>query len=476
MFIRSLKRDYVNWKLIGSFFVFFFCLKTPIAQARENLVWQPASPQSQSNTTSSSNESVKQMSSEKILTAEELQDTFRALQLIDRLGLSFSSANQVQPMKEQLQQLQKKQSAPYQLSSAQLQTLRRIFSSLQQPQLTAINELLLNQKSKRSPTLTPKAIARLRENLQIPESRPNNLQQQSSSVSSNNSRQTSQEQTGLSSSQKTEVSSGETTSEPRKPTTITQNDINHSSREQLIEKLLVPDPNLENITTVTEKGTPAIAINVPSGFGATSGQFFAGLGFQGSTTGGNGDSDAAFSFGLGVGQPEETVGLDLTYTSFSTIRSTPFDTGGVSAKLHRRLSPTSSVAVGVENFIRYGEFDADISYYGSLTNIFSLRENPTDPFSSLALTVGIGSGRFRQFEDILDDNETVNIFGSLGLKVTPQFSLVGAYTGNTTTLGASVAPFEDIPLVITPAVTDLTGEFSDNPRFVLTIGYGTNLF
>jgi hypothetical protein len=416
------------------------------------------------------------VSSERRLTAQELQDTFRALQLIERLGLSFSSANQVQPMKEQLKELPREQSAPYQLSSAQLQTLRSIFSSLRQPQLTAINELLVNQKSENSVNLTPKAITRLRENLQTPNSRPSNSQQQQSGVSFNRFRQTSREPIGLTSSQKTEVSSEQTAISQTNQTPITQNDLNNATRKQLIENLLVPNPDLDNITTVTEKGTPAIAINVPTGFGTSSGQFFAGLGFQASTTGGNGDSDATFSFGLGLGEPEESIGFDLTYTSFSTVRSTPFDTGGVSAKLHRRLSPTSSVAIGVENFIRYGNFDADISYYGSFTNIFSLRENPTDPFSSLAVTAGVGSGRFRTFEDILDDNDTVNVFGSLGLKVTPQFSLVGAYTGNTTTLGASVAPFEDIPLVITPAVTDLTGEFSDNPRFVLTIGYGTNLF
>ena len=191
------------------------------------------------------------------------------------------------------------------------------------------------------------------------------------------------------------------------------------------------------------------------------------------------NDDATFSIGLGLGNPEETVGLDLTYTSISTVRTAPFETGAFNIKVHRRLSATSSAAVGVENFIRYGDVTdeaLDVSYYGSYTNVFSLRDNPTDPFSSLAVTVGLGSGRFRQNDDIEEDNETINIFGSAGLKITRQFSVVGAYTGNTLTLGASVAPFREIPLVITPAFTDLTGEFSDDPTFILTIGYGTRLF
>lgn len=270
------------------------------------------------------------------------------------------------------------------------------------------------------------------------------------------------------SSSKNEVSEATPTAK------FAQNEVDPpTSREELIEQLSVPKPDLEEITVVTERGAPAIGISVPSGFGATSGQFFTGLTFQGTTRRAP-KADAGFSFGLGLGDPENSIGVDLVYTSFSTVRSTPFDTGSTSIKIHRRLGETSSAAIGVENFMRYGEFDADINYYGSLTNIFTLRENPTDLFGSLAVTLGLGSGRFRELPDIREDDETINIFGSAGLRVSEQFSLVGAYTGNTITLGASVAPFREIPLVITPSVTDLTGEF--DPRFILTIGYGTSLF
>ncbi|MFB6277852.1 MAG: hypothetical protein ABEI32_17085 [Halothece sp.] len=483
MSVYLLKKNHVNWQLIASFFVFFFSLKTPIAQARENLVWQPASSQNQTNTTSPSDQSVKQVSSETTLTAQELQDTFRALQLIERLGLSFSSANQVQPMKEQLKQLPRKQSAPYQLSSAQLQTLRSIFSNLRQPQLTAINELLVNQKSENSVSLTPKAIARLRENLQTPNSRPSNSQQQQSGGSLKPLQATSKQQARSPSSEPTSIPSRRnSTVETAKPTAQSpETNLSNPGREQLLENLLLPKPSIEKISAVEEDNVPAIGLNVPSGFGATPGEFFTGVAYQGSTRGipigsDSGDDDAGFGLGVGLGDPEEAVGLEVVYTSFSTVRSDPFDTGGVSFKLHRKLGNTASVAFGAENLITYGDSDADTNYYGSITNIFQLQENPSDPFSSLAVTAGIGSGRFRQVEDIVDDNETVNVFGSVGLRIAEPISLVGAYTGQTLTVGTSVAPLDGIPLVITPAVTDLTGEFSDEPRFVLTIGYGTNLF
>jgi len=124
--VLLLKKNHIRWKLTASFFLFCFCLKTPLAQAGDNLVWQAVSGQNQSNTASSQpEETVKEVSSQ--LTHEELQDTFQALQLIEMLGLSFSAANKVTPMKEQLKQLSRTQSGPYELSSAQVQTLRSIF-------------------------------------------------------------------------------------------------------------------------------------------------------------------------------------------------------------------------------------------------------------------------------------------------------------------------------------------------------------
>ncbi|MFW6357655.1 MAG: hypothetical protein ACOC0N_00345 [Chroococcales cyanobacterium] len=253
------------------------------------------------------------------------------------------------------------------------------------------------------------------------------------------------------------------------------------SREDLISQLLIADPETEDITIVEDRAVPALGLNVPSGFGTEWGQVFAGIGYQASTrpvppsTEPN-DDDGAFAVGMGFGDPQEAVGLEAVYTSFGTFRSGPFSTGSFSFKLHRRLSDTSSAAVGVENLIQYGGADGFTSYYGSVTNIFNLTEDPTDAFSRLAVTAGLGSGRFRQFQDAVDGKDRINVFGSVGLQVAEPVSLLATYTGQTLTLGASVAPFRDIPLVITPSVTDITGDFIDSPRFVITVGYGDRLF
>ena len=465
-------RDGLRWGVFGnSLLVGLLIATAPVAQAKD-LVWERESSAS-SPTPSQSEPNNPNSPSGYTLTAQELEEVIRALDLMKRLDISSSRQRQSEQIQAQLKQLQREESSPYQLSQTQLRTLRNTFSQLNQTELTAINQLLMNRKSETPWQLTPEAVGRLRQSLrQTSVNNFSNVQQEARVTLRD-----SETVVFSPSSQKTQ--NNFKTNPPAESTADTdfaQSPSSNATREELIEQLLVPEPDLEKVTVVTERGAPAIGISVPSGFGATNGQFFAGLNFQDSTRNGNGDDDASFSFGLGLGNPEESVGLDLTYTSFSTFRSAPFDTGGFSLKVHRRLSATSSAAVGVENFIRYGEFDADVNYYGSYTNVFSLRENPTEPFSSFAVTVGLGSGRFRQNDDIQEDNETINIFGSAGLKITRQFSVVGAYTGNTLTLGASIAPFREIPLVITPAFTDLTGEFSDDPRFLFTIGYGTRLF
>ncbi len=253
------------------------------------------------------------------------------------------------------------------------------------------------------------------------------------------------------------------------------------SREELIDRLLIPDPTTETIALGQDRTAPALGLNVPSGFGSEWGQVFAGIGYQASTrpvppsTEPN-DEDGAFAVGMGFGDPQDAVGLEATYASFGTFRSGAFSTGSVSFKLHRRLGNTSSVAVGVENLIQYGGADGQTSYYGTVTNVFNLTEDPTDAFSRLVVTAGLGSGRFREFQDTVEGNDTINVFGSVGLQIAEPVSLLAAYTGQTLTIGTSVAPFANIPLVITPSVTDITSDFIDSPRFVITIGYGDRLF
>jgi hypothetical protein len=89
------------------------------------------------------------------LSTAELEQTLRALELIQRLGIPSFNGDQIGLLQVQLRQLPREQASPYQLSSEQTQQLKRIFSGLEETQLKAINKILLTQETGTSLKLTP---------------------------------------------------------------------------------------------------------------------------------------------------------------------------------------------------------------------------------------------------------------------------------------------------------------------------------
>ena len=59
----------------------------------------------------------------------------------------------------------------------------------------------------------------------------------------------------------------------------------------------------------------------------------------------------------------------------------------------------------------------------------------------------------------------------MGLRAIDRVSLIADWTGQDLNLGASIVPFRNLPLVITPAVADVTGNAGDGARFILGVGY-----
>lgn len=217
-------------------------------------------------------------------------------------------------------------------------------------------------------------------------------------------------------------------------------------------------------------GSPAITLAVPSGYGADDGIGFITTSFQSSVRGSD-EADTTATFGIGLGDAEDAVGVQLSYTiaSFGTNRD--FGTGGFNAKVHRQLSDNFSVAAGWDGFITLGDdTDFEDSVYGAVTYVGELRPDINDAFSRIALTAGVGNGRFRTEDAILDDDDTIGVFGSAALRIARPVSAIVEWTGQDLALGLSIAPFADFPLVITPALRDVAGA-GDDVRFVL----GANL-
>jgi hypothetical protein len=217
---------------------------------------------------------------------------------------------------------------------------------------------------------------------------------------------------------------------------------------------------------------PAAAFFNPTAFGLDYGQAYVGVGYQARTRYTDLD-DAAVVAGVGLGDRNRAVGVEITLSSYSTVRGGgPLETGGVGVKVHRTLDSRTGIAAGVENLINWGGSDAGRSGYAVLSRAFRRTAEPSTTLNALVASIGVGNGRFRFEDDVLDDKETINVFGSAGLQIIEPVALIGEWTGQDLGAAISVTPFRYRPLVISVGAVDLTRTAGDGPRLVVTAAYG----
>ena len=224
------------------------------------------------------------------------------------------------------------------------------------------------------------------------------------------------------------------------------------------------------------KISPSFSIFNPVGFGADNNLVFVSFSYQNRTRFGN-TSDGEAGIGIGLGDAVNSVGAELSYIINSFGSSAGFGSGGFSAKLHKRIGDDSAVAIGWNQFAKIqfgggrngnGPSDyPDNSYYAVGTKIFRTREDINELFSRVAVTGGVGGGAFLPFDRNASINRSgLNVFGSLGVRVARPVSAIVEWTGQDLGAGISIAPFDNFPLVITPAFRDITGA-GDGARFIL---------
>lgn len=218
-------------------------------------------------------------------------------------------------------------------------------------------------------------------------------------------------------------------------------------------------------------GAPGTSSNTPTAFGGSWGSMGVGIGFQGRTRYTE-ESDGTAGAVVSFGNPQESVGLDVGVTILELYREGFGSRGSFNFKLHRTLPEDVAVAVGLENALVWGYSDADTSVYGVVSKRVRLKESSREPFSRLDLSLGLGTGRFRSEQEVQDGTGSVGVFGNVAVNVAEPVSVFAEWTGQDLNLGASIVPFRDLPLVITPALNDITGNAGDGVRFTLGVGYG----
>ncbi|WP_414550937.1 hypothetical protein [Anabaena sp. CCY 0017] len=246
-----------------------------------------------------------------------------------------------------------------------------------------------------------------------------------------------------------------------------------SETDKLRQELLV-DP----ITTVVDlpTATPGSTAGTPSAYGASQGQAYIGGGLYFPFDESKDRVDGSFSLGFGLGDEVESVGLEVNINVTSAGGGGDGfdfgDSGGVGFKLHRYLGDGAAVAVGWSNPIKWGDVSGTKeTIYGVVTKSFPLQPDNPENILPLTASVGFGSGVFRSKGAIEADTNAMNLFASLGLRVTPQVSLVSSWTGNRLNMGASFVPFKKIPIVINTLFVDITDNLDTGAGFSLSGGY-----
>jgi hypothetical protein len=245
---------------------------------------------------------------------------------------------------------------------------------------------------------------------------------------------------------------------------------------------------------------PVGGLGTPTAFGASTGLVF-GAGYQNQTrpniygappnAGGftpgttKGPETYAYSVGVGLGDAKNFVGLETVATTYNRPSAGIFDNGGISFKLHKLIGENFAIAGGYENAITFGNnsgfnpVNPDGGVNGGRTGygVASFVLNP-DPnagfFSNTTVSVGAGAGRFRSVGDIRRGIDSINVFGSLGTRLSSNFSLVADWNGQDLGVGLPITvPFgESASFQITPAFVDLVNSETGGSRFVVSGGLG----
>jgi len=225
--------------------------------------------------------------------------------------------------------------------------------------------------------------------------------------------------------------------------------------------LVFPDDHAgENETIVY----PSTTINTPTAYGARWTQVYAGMSVQ-ERIRYSSFTDGIASMGAGLGSPERWVGVDVTFTILDTYTRFAEDRA-VSLKVHRRLPGNVSVALGWENVWHTDATDGGSSPYAVVSKATRLHEaGPWIPFGVVVSSLGVGGDRF-QSEDRFRRGETgVGIFGSVAVRLVRPVHAIANWTGQDLSLGLSITPIPKLPIVITPALMDVTGRAGDGTRF-----------
>jgi len=208
---------------------------------------------------------------------------------------------------------------------------------------------------------------------------------------------------------------------------------------------------------------PGISFGTPTGFGASWGQTFAGLGGR-TVSSGTSDVDGSALVGFGLGDPSRFLGLETAINIISLQEGFAED-GSWGFKLHRALPFRGAVAIGVDDTGGWGDAkEKHSSAYAVYTQVIDLNpQSPKRPMG-LAFSAGLGDERFAA------PGDDVGALASVALSWQRQASVIVDWHAGELHVAASGVPLYQLPLVITAGFINVTERFGDT-EFAAGIGY-----
>lgn len=222
------------------------------------------------------------------------------------------------------------------------------------------------------------------------------------------------------------------------------------------------------------RGYAAASIQSPVAFGGSWGSV--GVGMVGVKRA-EGRSDSSAAVALGLGDPDDFIGVDGAAVFSSLLDDDGSqegfgDVGSFELKLHRNLGNYTAIAVGGTSLWSWGndpgfERNNPEGYYGAVTHASFIGDHV------LMLTGGIGKNPVNKPDNKGDFGDDIDLFGSAAYYMTTWSSLIAEYNGFLANLGFSVAPLPRwLPLTVTAGAADIFTQHNKNPRLVVAVSLG----
>ena len=252
--------------------------------------------------------------------------------------------------------------------------------------------------------------------------------------------------------------------------------------------------NLSPIITVKEKENenkgkeppaPGLSFGAPSAYGAGGGSVFIGISYGADGQDGlftfydkdmNKKADGSMNFGFGIGDPNKLAAevsagiISMACQRVGGEKLSCFGADGtIGLKLHKKLEGQfiDGVGLGYSDLVRWGEASDFATIYGVASK--DIKINNKDGL----LSIGIGTGSFRTKSDMDSNKNNPNLFGGVGMQLSPRLSIASSWNGSTLGAGFGISPF-DVPLSVSAGVTDITNVNGKGFQYSINIGYSYN--